>query len=88
MNKETKKYFCGSGKFIANGKGMKANICLDRIPAEFITTNKKGERWVKLVQWIKDAPDQYGNDASIEVDTWKPESKDEAQRVDEKGLPF
>ena len=93
MAQETKKFYCGNGKFIVNGKGLKMGLCIDRIPAEFITKSKNGERWVNLVAWINSEPDKFGNDASVQVDTYKPEAKqkENAPEVSEgnsNSLPF
>jgi len=74
---QEKKYFCGNGKFIANKKGVSLSINLSKIPSEFIITSKKGEKWVRLTEWINEAPDTYGNDTRILVDTYKPKKKEE-----------
>lgn len=94
-NNQEKKYFCGNGKFIANKKGVSLSINLSKIPAEYIITSKKGEKWLRLTEWINEAPDTYGNDTRILVDTFKPKKKEEGSAsfgsytVDSNdGLPF
>lgn len=87
---QEKKHFVGNGKYIANGKALKFGLCLDRIPAEFITKSKNGERWVNLVAWLNSEPDKYGNHTSLQVDTYKPTER-EPQQVgggELNGLPF
>lgn len=94
-NNQEKKYFCGNGKYIANRKGVSLSINLSKIPAEYIITSKKGEKWLRLTEWFNDTTDQYGNDTRILVDTFKPKKKEEgngnynAVSVDTgDGLPF
>ena len=61
-----------SGKF---GEFYKVSICLSDLPAEHITTAKNGKKYINLAVNKKQAPDQYGKDLSVQVDTWKPEAK-------------
>lgn len=72
MNNE--KIYCGSGKTKTGqyGEFFGVSICLDDIPSEHITTAKNGKRYVNLNINKKQAPDQYGKDLSVQVDTWKP----------------
>ena len=63
--------------YIGNGKKQKDNwrkssLCLSDIPQEHIF-EYNGKKYVKVNINDKDAPDQYGKDVSISVDTWKPE---------------
>jgi len=65
--------------YIGNGqkKGetwLKASICLSNIPKEH-TFEYNGKKYMKVNINIKDELDQYGNDVSISVDTWKPEKE-------------
>lgn len=68
-----KKIFCGNGKKIAKD-GIKVSVNLSKLPKEFINASKTGDKWINLVMWP--TPDnQYGNDYSLSVDTFKPEPK-------------
>lgn len=95
---EEKTIYCGNGQ----KKGdtwMKASICLDKIPAEHIF-EYQGKKYVKVNINLRDQLDNYGNDVSISVDTWKPEkeasvkekvvakSKEKAAAIGNDDLPF
>lgn len=90
------KIYVGSGKTQSGkfGEFYKVSICLTDLPAEHITTAKNGKKYINLAINKKQAPDQYGKDLSVQVDTWKPESKVEAPTVsasnsfDGDSLPF
>jgi len=65
--------------YIGNGKKQKDNwfkssICLTDIPQEHVF-EFNGKKYVKVNVNVKDAPDQYGKDVSITVDTWKPDNE-------------
>jgi hypothetical protein len=76
---ENKTIYCGSGKTQQGkyGEFFKVSICLSDLPAEHITTAKNGKKYINLAINKKQAPDQYGKDLSVQVDTWKPEPKTE-----------
>jgi hypothetical protein len=71
------KIYVGSGKTQSGkfGEFYKVSICLTDLPAEHITTAKNGKKYINLAINKKQAPDQYGKDLSVQVDTWKPEAK-------------
>ena len=71
------KIYVGSGKTQSGkfGEFYKVSICLSDLPAEHITTAKNGKKYINLAVNKKQAPDQYGKDLSVQVDTWKPEAK-------------
>jgi hypothetical protein len=90
--------------YIGNGqkKGetwLNASVCLSNIPKEH-TFEYNGKKYMKVNINIKDELDQYGNDVSISVDTWKPEkegsvkekvvakSKAKAAAIGNDDLPF
>lgn len=77
------KIYVGSGKTQSGkfGEFYKVSICLSDLPAEHITTAKNGKKYINLAVNKKQAPDQYGKDLSVQVDTWKPEPKVEAPTV-------
>jgi hypothetical protein len=69
-----KKIYCGNGKKV-NAFVRGVSICLDDIPAEFITVAKNGKKYVKVdIVDLKEA-NQWGKDVSCEVNTWKPNSQ-------------
>ena len=63
---------CGSGKK-QNNNWLKVTINPDKLK-EYIQTYE-GNKFVKLNINIKDAPDQYGKDVSISIDTYKPKKE-------------
>lgn len=71
------KIYVGSGKTQSGkfGEFYKVSICLSDLPSEHITTAKNGKKYINLAVNKKQAPDQYGKDLSVQVDTWKPEAK-------------
>lgn len=90
------KIYVGSGKTQSGkfGEFYKVSICLSDLPAEHITNAKNGKKYINLAINKKQAPDQYGKDLSVQVDTWRPEAKVEAPTVsasnsfDGDSLPF
>ena len=78
------KIYVGSGKTQSGkfGEFYKVSICLSDLPVEHITTAKNGKMYINLTINKKQAPDQYGKDLSVQVDTWKKEeAKVEAPTV-------
>ena len=70
--------FCGNGKKVMDWK-IGISVCLDDIPAEWITTAKNGKRYINLdVCEKKGGADKWGKTHSVEVNTWKPDKKDAA----------
>jgi len=69
--------------YVGNGKkgkyGVKINICLDDMFAyakDKIEKSKNGKKYIRLDVSERKEPDQYGNDYSVKIDTWKPEKKE------------
>jgi hypothetical protein len=75
------KIYIGSGKerkFDNGGSVINCSICLDDLKKyheQFGSTSEKGRHFlnIKIVQ--KKQIDQYGKSHSVEVDTYKPEKK-------------
>lgn len=83
------KQYCGSGKrkdFDNGGYIIKVGLRVSDLPQP----NEKG--YVNIVVAPRLKPDQYGNDFSVYVDTWKPEKKQEVEPEPKKptsyDLPF
>jgi hypothetical protein len=91
---ENKTIYVGSGKTQQGkyGEFFKVSICLSDLPNEHITEAKNGKKYINLAINRKKEPDQYGKDLSIQVDTWKPEPKQESVKeqvqTDYETLPF
>ena len=49
------------------------SICLSDIPKEKITEAKNGKKYLNVILWKNDTPDQYGNIGSIQVSQNKEE---------------
>ena len=76
------KIYCGRGKTMQGpyGEFYKLNICLDDIPARHLTVGKNGKHYVNLaVSNLKQA-DDWGNNLTITVDTWKPNKQEPRQQ--------
>ena len=82
-----KAIYCGSGKK-QNDQWLKCTINPDKL-MEYIQTYE-GNKFVKLNINIKEQPDRYGKDVSITIDTWKPDTKDRVEIVEDSKdpLPF
>jgi hypothetical protein len=61
---------------------IKASICLTDIPAEHIRIGKNGKKYLNIDINIYDKKNEYGQDVSIKVDTWKPETKSEVPKTE------
>jgi hypothetical protein len=67
-------------------KRISASICLTDISEKFraghssVTTAKNGKKYINLSIWINDAPDQYGNDVSIQLNS-KQDKRDAEGKV-------
>ena len=75
------KIFCGSGKEFGNYGTVNISVCLSDLPKEHITEGSNGKKYMRLKLNRKREPDQYGNTHSLEVDTWKPEKKQEPNNM-------
>jgi hypothetical protein len=70
------KIYCGKGKEKFNGNLIEVSLCLSKLPKEFITESK-GQKYIKIKVQKSKEPDQWGNTHYVEVDTFKPEKKNE-----------
>lgn len=94
------KIYVGSGKTQSSQYGdfYKVSICLSDLPKEHITEAKNGKKYINLTVNKKREVDQYGNDLSVKVDTFKPDpskkdqahtpKKEYAEPVEDDSLPF
>ena len=78
----SEKIYIGSGKTRSGQYGdfQAVSICLSDIPAEHITTAKNGKKYLNLTINKRREVDQYGKDLSVQIDTWKPEPKQEEKQ--------
>lgn len=61
---------------------LTGSICLSDIPKDKITeSTKNGKKYLNITLWVNDAPDQYGNDASISVNQTKDEREAGAKKT-------
>lgn len=84
------KIYVGSGKKHPDYEIVNVSLCLSDLPKEHIF-EYKDKKYIKLKVAEKREPDQYGKTHYVEVDTWKPEPKqDEPQypEVEKDDLPF
>lgn len=63
--------FCGKARQHKKYDFLFGSICLDDIPAEFITHAKNGKRYVNIKISKRRQADNYDNTHSITVDTYK-----------------
>lgn len=74
MSEQKQTVYLGNGKAVANGKGVKIRIYLDKLPKEKIKTDDKGRKFINVVTWENKEPDKYGFTHSMQLDEWeKPE---------------
>jgi len=87
---ENKTIYVGSGKTQTGkyGEFFKVSICLSDLPKEHITEAKNGKKYINLTINKKQQADQYGKDLSVQIDTWKPEVKQEEKQEPFNDLPF
>ena len=85
---EQKTIYIGSGKK-QKDNWLKSSLCISDIPKEH-TFEYNGKTYVKVSINVKDAPDQYGKDVSITVDTWKPDAQpiEGISKEEKDDLPF
>ena len=67
-----KKIYAGSGKK-KNDTWLKVSLDLGKLNANSFEFN--GKRYAKVDINVKPAPDNYGKDVSVSIDTWQPEGK-------------
>jgi hypothetical protein len=89
MSEQQKKIYVGNGKIVRrknDGAIMfrKVGLNLSRIAEAdveaFIKTLQSGKQILNIVINDLQEPDQYGNDVSITVDTWKPTGEGQPQQ--------
>ena len=84
----SEKIYVGSGKAHSEYPIVNISICLTDIKAQaedfiFEYNNKK---YIKLKVVEKKEPDKFGKTHYVEVDTWRPEQKEQEAEKDD--LPF
>lgn len=62
-------------------KFLNGGINLSKIPKEAITTDKNGNKWLNITIWLNEAPDQYGNSGSIQINQTKEQRDAKAPKV-------
>lgn len=70
--------YCGNAKFVQTRYGdiVKVSLCLDDIPEEEVYVSEKtGKRYVTVDVKEMRSQDRFGNTHSVEVNTYKPDSK-------------
>jgi len=87
------KIYCGSGKSHPSYDIVNIDVCLEKIPKEFISEDKNGNKWLKLTVSKKKEIDQYGKSHTVTVNTWKPNAQAEPSTQphpsnDDSDLPF
>ena len=70
------KIYVGSGKGKFDNDLIEVNICLSDLPKEHIF-EYNGKEYIKLKVGKKREVDQYGKSHYVEIDTWKPEQKND-----------
>lgn len=76
MSKE--KIYCGSGIEKFDGNLIETKVCLSDIPKEHIY-EYKGKKYINLNVQKKRKVDDYGKTHYVEVNTWKPEKKEQTK---------
>ena len=78
------------GKDFEWGTVYNGAICLTGLKDYFAEYGFKGEKngkqYIPISVVLGSKPDQYGNEISIQVNTWKPDKKAETKKEEE--LPF
>jgi len=85
------KIYCGSGKSNPQYDMVNIDVCIEKIPKEFISTDKNGNTWLKLTVSKRKETDQYGKTHTVTVNTWKPISSSidtHSNNQDSQDLPF
>jgi len=82
------KIYVGSGKGKFDNNLVEINLCLSDLPKEHIF-EYEGKKYIKLKVVKKKEVDKFGKSHYIEVDTFKPDKKDEPKEItQEDDLPF
>ena len=82
------KIYCGSGKGKFENNLIEINLCLSDLPKEHIF-EYEGKKYIKLKVCKKREIDKFGKTHYLEVNTFKPEKKQEdTQSKKENDLPF
>lgn len=74
--------YCGSGK---KKSDTWFSITVNPDTLKDHVEEYNGKKFVRLNVNVKDAPDQYGKDVSVSIDTWKPEEKSEPIEINDQG---
>lgn len=86
------KIYCGSGKAHATYDIVNIDVCIEKIPKEFISEDKNGNKWLKLTVSKKREVDQYGKSHTVTVNTWRPSAQNQDTQfnnsTDGQDLPF
>ena len=69
-------------------KLLSGSICLSDIPKEKIWEAKSGKKYVNINVWLNDAPDQYNNNASIQVNQSKEDKEAKEKKIYVGNLKF
>lgn len=81
----SEKIYCGKGKKSNYGR-IKLNICIDDIPAQYIS-EYNCKRYARLEVSEMRNVDKRNNTHTITVDTWKPTQKPSAPTQHDGGDP-
>ena len=84
------KIYCGKGK--KSQYGIKINLCLSKIPDEFVT-EYNGQKYIRLDLSELRQVDDRGNTHTVKIDTWKPQGQaqntpPQSTPPDDSTLPF
>ena len=85
----SEKIYVGSGKAHDKYPIVNISVCLTdiKVNAEDFIFEYNNKKYIKLKVAEKKEPDQYGKTHYVEVDTWKPEPKQDVE-VEKDDLPF
>jgi hypothetical protein len=76
----SQKVYVGNGKK-RSGTWLKINLDVEKILANAYTSQKNGKKYINLDVNIKDEKDGYGNDVSVAVDGFVPNSQGTSRNV-------
>ena len=80
------KIYCGSGLEKFEGNLVEITVCLSDLPKEHIF-EYNSKKYIKLKVQKKKEVDKFGKTHSVQVNTWKPEKKEDNFN-DVNDLPF
>ena len=79
----SEKIYCGTGKKHPDYEIVNVALCLSDLPKEHIF-EYKDKKYIKLKVVEKKEPDKFGKTHYVEVDTWRPEPKEEPKQYEPK----